>query len=367
MTQLGSEHVFPVQNAAGYNQSPPRGPGLSALLLALRERRLILALAFLVPLIFVGVTLVMPRTYASTASFMPEGRKPPSVASGLAAQLGVVVDATDASDSPAFYVELLTSREILNNVLDSVRVVDAPAKSSRLLDYYVSSERDTARQRGSALDSLRRAIVAEPARKTGLVLVRVYSRRPELAQAINQRLIYEVGRFNIERRQTRASAERRFTGARLEELRTELRVAENQLQDFLQRNRGGSSPQLEFQKDRLSREVQLRQQLFTTLAQAFEQARIDEVRDLPAVTMIEHATLPARPQSRKLVSKAFVALLAGLFIGFAIGLIKDRFSSLEDRDRNSRQELNELWHMTKSDLFGMRSIFSRRKQIPRSA
>jgi uncharacterized protein involved in exopolysaccharide biosynthesis len=235
------------------------------------------------------------------------------------------------------------------------------------LDYYVQSERDTARQRAAALDSLRRVVAAEPARRTGVVSLRVAARRPQLAQAINQRLILEVGRFNIDRRQSKATAERKFTGARLEELRRELRESEDRLQDFLQRNRGGTSPQLEFQKDRLSREVQLRQQLFSTLAQAYEQARIDEVRDLPVLTMIERPTLPARPTSRKLVSKAVVALIAGFFLGFAIAAVKDRFSSLEDRDRNSRQELTDLWHMAKRDLFGVRGMFSREKRVQRSA
>src|SRR5690242_5511121 len=65
----------------------------------------------------VGV-LVWPPTYAATASFVAESGIPsrlPAGLSGLASQFGFNL-AAEASRSPAFYADLLRSREILGEV-----------------------------------------------------------------------------------------------------------------------------------------------------------------------------------------------------------------------------------------------------------
>src|SRR2546428_650042 len=95
-----------------------------------------------------------------------------------------------------------------------------------------------------------------------------------------------VNTFNLERRQSRAAQEKRFVETRRTEARDELQVAEDRLKSFLERNRDyRNSPQLVFDQERLAREVALRQQLLTSLSQAYEQARIDEVRDTPVITV----------------------------------------------------------------------------------
>ena len=61
-----------------------------------------------------------------------------------------------------------------------------------------------------------------------------------------------VSEFNLEKRQSQAAAERKFTEERSEQARTELLDAENRLQRFLQRNRDfGNDPSLTFERDRL--------------------------------------------------------------------------------------------------------------------
>ena len=62
----------------------------------------------------------------------------------------------------------------------------------------------------------------------------------------------------------------------------------------------------------------MRQQLYTSLAQAFEQARIEEVRDNPVITMIERPTLPLKPNGRGLLRKGPLALMAGFLLGLSI-------------------------------------------------
>jgi uncharacterized protein involved in exopolysaccharide biosynthesis len=108
-----------------------------------------------------------------------------------------------------------------------------------------------------------------------------------------------VSEFNLNRRQTKAGADRRFVETRVRESLDSLRGAEAALEAFLQRNREyRNSPQLVFAYDRLDREVRMRQQLYTTLIQSYESARIDEVRNTPVITVMEAPDLPARPDAR---------------------------------------------------------------------
>jgi hypothetical protein len=58
--------------------------------------------------------------------------------------------------------------------------------------------------------------------------------------------------------------------------------------------------------------VSLRQQVVSGLAQGLEQARLDESRNLPVITIVEAPVRPALPDSRRLVLKAlFAAIVSG--------------------------------------------------------
>jgi uncharacterized protein involved in exopolysaccharide biosynthesis len=67
----------------------------------------------------------------------------------------------------------------------------------------------------------------------------------------------------------------------------------------------------------------MQQAVYSSLAQAFEQARIDEVRNTPVVTLVDPPNLPAEPDRRWLLAKVLLAALLGGIIGAFIGLVRD--------------------------------------------
>ena len=140
---------------------------------------------------------------------------------------------------------------------------------------------------------------------------------PAVSHALNSRLLALLDDFNRDTRRSQSSAERRFTEARQAQLRAELRASEDSAQRFLEDNRSGiaTSPQLKFIYDRLQRGVTLKQQVYGNMVQAFEQARIDEVRDTPVITVVESPHRPARPVSRQLAIKAALAFVLGIALG----------------------------------------------------
>jgi uncharacterized protein involved in exopolysaccharide biosynthesis len=247
--------------------------------------------------------------------------------SGLAAEFGVTVPGTEPGESPAFYASLLASRDILRAVvLTSYPLSTARGDTARatLVELYRVDGETAAIRRDKAVKRFLKDLDIETYRATELIGIEVTTRWPTVSQGAAQRLLDLVSRFNLTTRQTQAGAERRFVQARLETARAELRAAEERLQTFLQRNREfRDSPALVFANDRLTREVELRQQVVTSLVQSFEQARIDEVRNTPVTTVVEPPDLPPQPDPRRLVLKALLGLTAGLLLGTFAAAVRD--------------------------------------------
>jgi uncharacterized protein involved in exopolysaccharide biosynthesis len=154
---------------------------------------------------------------------------------------------------------------------------------------------------------------------TGVVDVEVSLESAQLAKAIVDRLLTQTQEFNVQSRQSRARDERKFIEDRLAEAGARLREEEDRLGGFLQRNRDfRNAPQLQFEYDRLQRAVGLRQDVLTTLARSLEQARIEEVRSTPVLTIVAAPAVNALPDSRRLALKAFLSLIVGLGLGLLI-------------------------------------------------
>ena len=315
----------------------------------LRHRKRIVAIVFVLCGVTGILTLAKTREYISTAAFSLQGADSHRI-SGIAAQFGLAVSAAPGNESPEYYMELLGSRKIL---MDAVAThysypFKGKVKSGNLISIYEIDKGDSATRYEAAVRALRSAISTNKSRVTGIVTVGVAAESPILAQQLLTRLIGLLNEFNLKTRQSQAANERRFVEARMAEISVNLRAAEDRLQSFLQRNRGGYSniPELSFEHERLAREVQLRQQVYTSLAQSYEQARIDEVRDTPALTMVESPNVPVYPAPRGVVRRVFIAMILGLLIGIVPILIKVLFSAkrrpVEEEIEEFRKLRNEI-------------------------
>jgi uncharacterized protein involved in exopolysaccharide biosynthesis len=109
-----------------------------------------------------------------------------------------------------------------------------------------------------------------------------------------------------------------FTEKRLADARSALRAAEDELQRFLQSNRRLDFPTLAFERERLEREMTLREDVVRSLAQRYEEARIREVRDTPVLTIIEQPRLAAQPDERHRAVVLLVGSAASLLLGLLI-------------------------------------------------
>ena len=246
--------------------------------------------------------------------------------SGIAAQFGLALPGQKGEESPAFYTELLKSRGVLRAAA-LTEYAAARSRSGRrgpttLVDAYQKPEKSHELRVDETIKRLNKDVQSAVSAKTGMVTLTATAESAALAQQIASRLVQLLNQFNLDRRRTQAAEERRFAQARVAEVRADLRVAEDRLQYFLQANRNfTNSPSLRFQEERLSADVALQRQLYTTLSQAYEQAKIDEVRDTPVITVVENPEVPVRPNSRRLVVRALAGLVGGTVLGMLLALI----------------------------------------------
>lgn len=294
--------------------------------LARREMRLIAGVALATVGVAALIIFLLPRSYSSETSFTPQGRKLPSNLSGIAAQFGVNIPAGDASESPQFYADLLTSREVLAAAVVEPLRGESPATKVTLLSLYGGTDRDEARRRDDAIRRLKTMLTVSVSAQTGVVHLVVKAEQPLLANDLARELLSLVNNFNLQRRRSRASSEREFLERRSRDVERELRQAEDRLQNFLQGNRSPNTnaPSLRFQEERLTRDERMEAQLYSSVMQAYEQAKLEEVRDTPVITIVEDPEVAARPDSRHVALKLAVALVLGTLIGMVATFLREK-------------------------------------------
>jgi uncharacterized protein involved in exopolysaccharide biosynthesis len=301
----------------------------------LRHWRLVAGLPFLAVAVAVTVAL-LTRTYTAEARFVPQSsRGDMSRLAGLAAQIGVPLGMDASGESPDFYVDLVRSGEVLGPAMESeYHFARSPGDADSLhgtwLDL-VGIEGETPEERARAgIDVLRANVSASASVKSGIVTVRTEAPWAGLAESVNARVLELLAQFDRQRRQSGAQAERVFVEERYDGARNELESAESSLARFLDRNRRPESPRLVMEMERLQRAVGMRQQVYAALAQAYEQARIDEVRNTPVITVVDRPEGSARA-TRGIVFVAALALLLGFVAAVALAFLADWYT----RQRNS--------------------------------
>jgi len=344
-------------------QAPSGLSLLDAVGAVLRFRRQVVVTAFALALVVAVLVFLTPRTYTSAASFTPQTtRANLGSLGGLAAQLGVAVPGGETNQSPNFYADLLTSRTILEPLVGTP--LDFTANGERhqgTFEQLAKLKGDSARRTEAAIKKLRQSLAVSVSPKTGVVRLELKTRYAAESALLTQKVLALLNDFNVETRRTQASAQRQFLEQRFAAVSQELRQAEDAARDFAQQNRGdiSGSPPLALQQERLNRAVTTRSQVVVTLTTALEQAKLDEIRDTPLITITEAPSLPASPDPRGLIVKTILAFIVGLFVGAVIALMRFAIAANRRARPDTFAELSAELEAAKSDL--KRLVFPRRR------
>lgn len=321
----------------------------------LRRRGLVLRSVVVFTGIALAMALTKPTLYTSSASFIPESSaSTPSGALSLARQFGIGLPGGGAERSPQFYAGLVTSTEILREVVTEryrLSPIEGGPQEMDLITYFEADEVTIDVGIERTIEALNKHLVVDVDFDTGVVRFSVTTTDPMLSQGVAATILSLVNDFDLTTRQSQASAEREFSGARLAELTAEFQEAEDSLKNFLQENRlFSTSPSLQFEHDRLQRAVMMRQEFVTSLTQAFENARIEEVRNTPVITLVESPRAPAIRDRKGRVLLMFLGVLSGGMVGVFLAFVKNYFEAEKRGQRPRLDEFSSLWREALADV-----------------
>ena len=217
--------------------------------------------------------------------------------------------------------------DTLHGTLVDLFDIEGPTEESRL---------DAATRNLSARVSVRSDL------RAGVVVLGTAAPWPELAVQINRTLLELLNDFNLETRQSQAGAERRFVEERLAETQQAYERAEDDLLHFHQTNRRFlDSPDLVLESERLQRRLAHQQQLYTTLQQLYERARIDEVRNTPVITVIDTPEVNVG-RAGGLVLYALLGFFLGGMIAVGIAFVSEHLGRQRASHPNDYVEFETL-------------------------
>ena len=321
--------------------------------IVLRRGRVVLTFTLAAFFLAVSIAVLRPRTYTATTKFMPQTGEVGRQGGGLLSQLGIGMGVMQR-ESPGFYADLVRTREVLVAAAENTYSFDWDGRhyTGTLIELLEIGEEDPLAARRKVVEVLREHIKADP-QPNGMVEVQVTTRWPPLSEAVAAKLLDLVDHFNREQRQSRARMERQFAEARVEEARADLEAAEQALARFLERNRRfDSSPELRIEYERLQRQIEQRQRVYVSLLESFERARLDEVRDIPVITVVEPAEGFAAPNARGTVRFGILGLIVGAVLGVLVAMTLEFFETAE---RSDRPEVREFAMLSSATVARVRS------------
>jgi uncharacterized protein involved in exopolysaccharide biosynthesis len=319
--------------------------------------RILLVLPLVCALVGGLLTYLIPPTYTATTSFVTASQRDLTAALGnfanVASQLGVGLP-SNPSNSPQFYGDVLRSRQVMEDVVRT-RIPDPRATRARdsvtIGDLFIRSNTPSALRVSDAVTALTRESSVSVNPRTSIIELRVSSRYPTGAAMVARRFLAALNRFNLETRQSQARERRRFVADRLREAQDSLTRAERAQQDFLLTNRGNfrGAPTLDAQYQRIQRQIQTYQDLYSNFRREYETARVDEINDTPVITIIDTAAVPPKPSAPRRLLTVIAGAMFGIFLAITLLLIQgylERLRLHSPRDYDQLRELRRIFLRT---------------------
>jgi uncharacterized protein involved in exopolysaccharide biosynthesis len=356
-----SQNLTEPRSMKAVDRAPPEPSLLRPTAMLLRHWSLLLLVPLLVAGAMIGLMLLQGREYTAESRFSPQaGDASAARLAGLASQFGFAIPGgSQQSQSPEFYAALVRSRELLGELALTRLPIGTAADGTPGLTYveYTRAPGATAEERLRAtIVQLEEQVGVGTDMRSGLVTVRTRAETPELAVLLNERMLDLVNDFNMRKRRTHAVSEREFVESRFAEAQRELEASERALERFHARNRRiDGSPQLLFEQARLQRQVDRHQQVYASLAQAYEQARIDEVRNTPVITVVDGPARSVR-RSGSIVRTGVFGFVLGLIIALVVVFAREQFARELRQDPELLGELRRQWRAGPGRLFGRRGV-----------
>jgi len=293
------------------------------------SRKLIGIIVASVTVAAVIISLLLPPFYASTVVILPETSQSKLAALGglsdLASLAGVNVGA-EASPTKLYPV-IVKSEAVLKNVIYRKYQTKAFPDSVNLVQLWDGDEGNPQLAYETVLRDLRDELDVSLDSKTNVLTVSLFTKEPQLSADIVNAIAHELDVFSRTKRTTNASAQRKWIEGRLTEVKSDLEHSENALRDFRENNRRVTdSPELLLEQGRFIREVEINSALFTELKKQYEVAKIEEIKNVPIVNVMDAGRPAAKNEKPKKIIIVVVFFVLSLFAGIGFVYLRFRYA-----------------------------------------
>ncbi|MEO5588889.1 MAG: hypothetical protein ABIS03_04825 [Gemmatimonadaceae bacterium] len=316
---------------------------LSLMTPMLERRRQIIAGAILIALATAGWAAFTPRKYEAQLTLTPVVNNKSSTALGGFAALAGASLSTGYQLTPAKMVELLKSRVVLAGVGKSPITSGG---NELVIDRFLG-ERYTRADDQEIAKHMERLLSVTTNKETGTVGVSVQYRDSSLARIIASRVVDSASQRFVRTSKAQAQQLREAQEGRVAAARSDLRSAEERLRQFRYSNRATppfSTASIDLQ--RLSRDIQLAEQVYTQAITDQQAAYARELEATPTV-VIQDSLPPNLPKVRKrIIVKTGIAGISGfMFLSLMVLLIdltKRRLSRPDLESERFREAISTL-------------------------
>ncbi len=281
--------------------------------------------ATLVAIIF---SLLATPLYTSRTSILPELSKEKAL--GLAG-LSSLAEATGIGLGEApisrLYPMIVRSERILRPVIYHKYSTKKHTEPADLAEYWGITSDNKNREFESGLSKLRRRMDIVYDARLGTISIEIRMEEPQLAADVANQIAAELDDYTRTKRRTNATLQREFIEQRMKEVEEQLGRSEMALKEFRERNRRIiDSPQLMLEQERLAREVQINSTVFIELKKQLEVAKIEEIKNIPIINVLDVARPAVVRSSPKRARTAVVTLLLSLALAVTVAGFVDHGS-----------------------------------------
>ena len=167
-----------------------------------------------------------------------------------------------------------------------------------------------------ALEKLSELISVGTDDETELITISILTEEPQLSANIVNFIGEEVTRYISEEKQYYGKENRKFIERRLADTKAELTAAEVILKKFRENNRASTeTPELQLEYRRLKRNLNIKEEIYLTLAKQRELAIIEEAKDTPIINILDVGEKPIKKTKPRRALIVLVYLLIGGIVG----------------------------------------------------
>ena len=149
-------------------------------------------------------------------------------------------------------------------------------------------------------------------------------RDPSLSKQIVENIYQSIITYSNEITNVKALEKRVFIQERLLEVKNDLENSENEMLQFLEKNKNFDSPSLLLQVNRIERDIKLYGQLYLSLSDQLELAKIDEEDNTSSVFLLDSPTISSYKAGLTFLQGIIFVFILFFVIAFSFQVYKNK-------------------------------------------